>query len=391
MMNTGSQSYAEIDLDALIHNFRCMEQLAGPSKKLIASIKGNAYGHGVVEVAQALETAGAYALMTGSLDEARDLRDHGITLPILLFAFSTDELALQAAREGFVPTLTSHASARTLSREAKETVSVYLKIDTGLGRLGEPLASAREFVERTSELKHLQIDGIYTHVPFSQTSNASWAVEKLKAFDHFLATLESDGHAFPVTQAMASSCLLAGLKDNCSAVCLGHALYGLSPFSVESHDTHKDLKPVLTGLKSTLIHIGHLQAGSDIAIGGLYGLERPRTVGVLPLGLAQGISSPQPDKELVTLVAGRRCRVLSVSLEHCTIDLDGAGHVVVGDPVTLIGYDGEEQMTLAEVAGASGIGPLEMLMQFSGRIPIRYPGKSEGAPKPQEKFCANKH
>ena len=377
-MNTGPPSHVEIDLDALIHNLSHAQQLAGPDKQVIASIKGNAYGHGVLTVAQALQEAGVYALATGSLDEARVLRSHGVTLPVLLFAFSTTELTVQAAREGFVPTLTSFPAAETLASAVTEPVSVYLKIDAGLGRLGEPLATAREFIEKASALKQLQIDGIYTHVPFAQVSGSDWAAEKLNAFNDFLASLDRAGYAFPVTQAMASCCLLAGLQDNCTAVCVGHILYGLSPFSAGTPEGALDLKPVLEGLQSTLIHIGHHNAGSDVAVGGLYGLKAPRTVGVLPLGLAHGLCRPIPGKDLAALVDGHRCQVLSVSLEHTTIDLDGVGHAATGDSVTLIGRDRQEQITLSEVAEAWGIGPLEALLRLSGRIPIKYLGTTAG-------------
>ena len=378
-MNARPPSHAEIDLDALIHNLGRTRQLAGPDKQVIASVKGNAYGHGVLAVAQALQEAGVYALATGSLDEARDLRSHGITLPILLFAFSTTELTVQAAKEGFVPTLTSLPSAETLASAVTEPVSVYLKVDAGLGRLGEPLATAGEFVEKASALKQLQIDGIYTHVPFAQVSGSDWAAEKLNAFEDFLASLDRAGYVFSVTQAIASCCLLAGLQDNCSAVCVGHVLYGLSPFSVGTPEGALDLKPVLNGLQSTLIHIGHHSVGYDVAVGGLYGLKTPRTVGVLPLGLAHGLCRPLPGKDLAALVGGRRCQVLSVSLEHTTIDLDGVGHAATGDAVTLIGRDRLEKITLAEVADAWGIGPLEALMRFSGRIPIKCLGRTAGS------------
>ena len=370
-MNQTTAVCADIDFDALASNVSLIKRIAGSDKRLIASIKANAYGHGVVPIAQALQELKVDALATGNLEEAQLLRQHGIVLPILLFAFSDSELTTRAATEGFIPTLTHFQMATAISGAVKNTTPVYLKIDAGLGRLGEPLDSARKWVEKIFQLPNLEIEGIYTHLPFSDARQRDWAMQRLQAFDRFVEELKNAGYQFSVTQAMASCCLLARLQDHCNAVCVGHALYGLSPFSWPGSVDVSQLHPVMKNLKTRIIHTSHHAEGSDIAVGGLYGLKRPRAIGVLPAGMAHGLCKPVDGQHMTVLIQGRRAKVLSVSLEHTTVDLDGMEGVSPGDPVTLLGLDGDEEITLSSIANAWGIQPLEALMRLSGRFSMQ--------------------
>jgi alanine racemase len=370
-MNHSTAVCADIDLEALASNVSLIRQIAGNDKQLIASIKANAYGHSAVPIAQALQDLKVDALATGSLEEAQLLRQHGIVLPILLFAFADTELTIQAASEGFIPTLTNFQMAKAISGTVKRTTPVYLKIDAGLGRLGNPLDSAAKWVEKIFQLPNLTISGIYTHLPFSDARQRDWAAQRLQAFDRFVEELNNAGYQFSVTQAMASCCLLAGLQDHCNAVCVGHILYGLSPFSWPGSINVSQLRPVMKILKSRIIHTSFHIEGSDVAIGGLYGLKRPRAIGVLPAGMAHGLSKPVEGQNMAVLIRGRKAKVLSVSLEHTTVDLDGLEEVVPGDAVTLLGLDGDEEISLSSIANAWGIQPLEALMRMSGRFSVQ--------------------
>ena len=217
--------------------------------------------------------------------------------------------------------------AKAISGAVTNVTPAYLKIDAGLGRLGEPLDSARKWVERIFQLPNLNIEGIYTHLPFSDAKQRDWATQRLQAFDRFVEELKNAGYQFSVTQAMASCCLLARLQDHCNAVCVGHALYGLSPFSWPGSIDVSQLRPVIKNLKSRIIHTSRHAEGSDIAVGGLYGLKRPRTIGVLPTGMAHGLCKPVEGRDMTVLIKGKRAKVLSVSLEHTTVDLDGIEQV----------------------------------------------------------------
>ena len=170
---------------------------------------------------------------------------------------------------------------------------------------------------------------------------------------------------------MASCCVLAGLRDESGAICIGHALYGLSPFSSKQAPTFRHLRPVIHSVSSTLIHIGHHQKGSDIATSGLYGTASAHVVGVLPLGAAMGMRPPADNKEMFVLVKGKKCRVMAVSLEHISIDLDDIENVAIGDRATIIGKDGDDSLSVDELAHVWQVTPLQALMSISGKFSVR--------------------
>ena len=370
-MNDRPENLMVLDLDALTSNLNYIKHLAGPEKQLIASIKANAYGHDIRLVASVLQEMQVDMLATGSIEDARTLRKDGVDTPLLLFAYATPENTIAAAKEGFISTIPNLASAISLNAMTPVQIPVYLKIDCGLGRLGAPLSQAKEFVTGIFQLEKLKVEGIYTHVPFPEVTSSAWAQEKLDQFDAFIRTLESDGYSIPVTQAMASCCVLAGLRDESSAICIGHALYGLSPFASKQVPTFQHLRPVIHSVSSTLIHIGHHQKGSDIATGGLYGTASPHVVGVLPLGAAMGMRPPADNKEMFVLVKGKKCRVMAVSLEHISIDLDDIENVAIGDRATIIGQDGADSLSVDELAQAWQVTPLQALMSISGKFSVR--------------------
>ena len=359
-----------IDLEALEGNLRHAERLAGAGQRMIAAVKGNAYGHGAVEIGLALERLGVFALATGSVAEARAMRAAGVALPIVMFAATPPAGAALLAAEGLIPSITNFESAQAVSSSARNAAPVYIKVDAGLGRLGVPIDEARAFVGRCARLSKLRIEGIYTHLPFGNRTAQKWSAARLAAFDAFLADLAGDGYEIPVTQARGSSCLLAGHQDTCNAVCAGHLLYGLSPFASNDVADVSILRPVLRQVTTRLIHVGHHGQGADLAIGGLYGIERARTLGVLPVGLAHGCARTAAGQSASVLVGGKRARVLAVSLEHTTIDLDGLDDATPGDEVTLLGVDGDEHITLEDVARWVGKLPLEIALGWSGQAEL---------------------
>ena len=370
-MSDHTENLMVLDLEALTSNLNYIKHLAGPEKQLIASIKANAYGHDIRLVASVLQEMQVDMLATGSIEDARTLRKDGVDTPLLLFAYATPENTIAAAKEGFISTIPNLASAISLNAMTPVQIPVYLKIDCGLGRLGAPLSQAKEFITEIFQLEKLKVEGIYTHVPFPEVTSSAWAQEKLDQFDAFIRTLESDGYSIPVTQAMASCCVLAGLRDESSAICIGHALYGLSPFSSKQAPTFRHLRPVIHSVSSTLIHIGYHQKGSDIATGGLYGTASPHVVGVLPLGAAMGMRPPADNKEMFVLVKGKKCRVMAVSLEHISIDLDDIENVAIGDRATIIGQDGDDSLSVDELAHVWQVTPLQALMSISGKFSVR--------------------
>ena len=385
MRDDAHPGWAVYDLDRLRANLAEIRRRIGPDQACIAALKANAYGHGAVPVARALDDEGLAAFMTGSFDEARRLRAEELRTPVVMFAgaLPTGMADLVGAR--LVPTVVDRTSAEAAARAAApgETVPVYVKVNAGLGRLGVPLDEAPSFLAELAAMPNLEIRGLYTHLPFGDARGRGWAEQRLAAFDALLARLDERGLSPPVTQARASSCVAAGLSDRASAVCVGHLLYGLSPFTDTSLADLSAYRPVLAEIGSRLIQVSEHPQGSDIAIGGSYGIRHGRRTGVAPIGVAQGLVRPVPGSRPQALIRGRRAAILAVSLEHLVLDLAHVEDAEVGDAVWLLGGEGDGAIGLSELAAWFGTTALDAVMALSGRLPAHYrDGSGSAAERP---------
>ena len=315
---------AEFDLSALDHNMRALRAISGPDIKYIAALKANAYGHGAGAVARALADDGdTFALATGSFEDALAIRGAGVELPIMMFGGALPEAVPLLLEHDLMPTVYDRDGARSASeagRAAGRTVPVYVKVDAGLGRLGVPLPDALEYLRVLERLPNLRVEGVYTHLSFYDEAEREWARGRMRAFDGFLQALEASGIEVPVTQALASSCMVSGLTSLGNAVCPGHLLYGVPSVAPSVADTSA-FRPVLRSIKSRIIHAGPPKAGMR----GLPESETPSRIGVIPLGLADGYRPAAAGRTAFALVDGARVPIRGVSLEHVTLDLSARG------------------------------------------------------------------
>lgn len=363
-------AWAVTDLGALDHNYREVARRVGPDVKVIASVKADAYGHGAVACARRLAEAGCYALATGDVAEAAAMRDAGIRTPILIFGgFLPRDVPALLARD-LIPTVYNLEAAEAVSRAARAPAPVYIKVDCGLGRLGVAAEDAAGFVRHVASLPNVTVAGLYTHIPFFDAASRARTEARLPVFEGLADSLARAGIGPLVTQALASSAVLVGMKDRCNAVCVGHILYGLSSMAPGQADMSA-FRPVLREIGSRLIHVAHHPAGRDLAIGGHYGIANAMVTGVLPVGAQQGFRNAAPGQKAEVVIRGRRARVMSVTLEHTTLDLTGIDSPRLGEEVLLLGGDGAARITLDDVAGWQGRPPLEVTMTFSKRLPAR--------------------
>ena len=362
---------AEFDLAALRHNLRALRRLAGPDAKIIAALKANAYGHGAAAVARTLANDGdTFALATGSFEDALAIRDAGVDLPLLMFGGALPEAAPALLAHDLIPTVYDPAGARAVSAAAEAAgrkAAVYVKVDAGLGRLGVPLPDALDFLRTIRDLPSLRVEGVYTHLSFFDEAEREWARGRLRAFDGLLRDLDTAGIEVPVSQALASSCLLAGLESRGNAVCPGHLLYGVPSVAPSVADASA-FRPVLRSIRSRLIHAGPPKAGMR----GAPVRDTPRRIGVIPLGLADGYRAPLPGRPACVLVDGERAPIRGVSLEHVTLDLSGHLAARVGEEVVVLGESGDESITLADLADWQGTRQHHVLMALDRRLPARY-------------------
>ena len=355
-------SWVEIDLDAMLHNLSLIRE-AAQGAHIIAALKADGYGHGAAAVARCLSKQGIHSLATGSLDDARAVRAARIDLPILLFGGPLPETYPDLVREGFTPTVYDRAGGEAVSAAGVKDAPFYIKVDCGLGRLGVRLEEALPFIQWAATLPNAKLAGLYTHLPFADAEGMAWSQMRIEKFDELLIAVESAGVRIPVTQALASAGLLAGLRSRANAVCPGHLLYGLSPVT-PSLVRAEAFRPVLAALKSQLIHVNRLGAGSLRT-----GVER---IGVLPLGVSDGFGVIASGQEAYGLVGKNRAPILGVSLEHMTLDLSDCPDAAVGNEVVLLGPGSNGTITLTELAQWQGLRPHQVLCAFDGRLASKH-------------------
>jgi alanine racemase len=361
-----------IDLDAIEQNYLEAVRRAGPARRVIASIKANAYGHGVLEVARLLEHHEVFACWTGHVPEAIALRRAGITSRIIMFGGYLPQAIPTLRQYDLIPTVYDDAGLAAAAQAARAApVPIYVKVDAGLGRLGVALSSARDFLRRVAATSALRLEGVYTHLSFKDRRGEAWALDCSARFQALLVALREDGIEPPVTQLWGSSGLLAGLPDMTNAVCLGHVLYGLSPVMPEVA-TSNGFRPACRSLICKLIQVAQHPPGDPMGFLGVYRSAHAMTTGVVALGLGEGMRRPAPGATPQALVRGQRVKLVGTSLEHSVIDLSGVAHAQVGDDVVFLGRQGNHEITLQDWAEWLGCSPLDVVMSFGGRVPTRY-------------------
>jgi len=372
---TTHPAWIEIDLDAMTSNFREVQKRVGPKVKVIASVKGNAYGIGAAASARVFAFLGAYAVATGSFEDAMAIRRAAIDVRIHMFPGMLPEAAGEYLRYDLIPSVYNAETAEAIASVARQPVSVFVKVDAGLGRLGVPLESAEAFIKHiVSTFPNIRIEGIFTHLPFNDATGRDWAAERITRFHELLHLLEAAGIHIPVTQAVASAGVASHLKTDCNTVCVGHLLYGgLARVTPDLGDLSA-FRPVLRALKARLIHVQSHPYDTHIGLGGQQFLPANSITGVIPVGLYHGYRPAISERTAMVLVRGRRVPVLSVTQEYTTLDLTPAGDLKLGEEVVLLGGSGGDVISIEEFATWQGSSPLGVLMSLNERFPYEYQG-----------------
>ncbi|MBW8296332.1 alanine racemase [Sphingopyxis sp.] len=370
----------EVDLSALRHNLAVVRALAG-DREVIASVKANAYGFGVVEMGRALTAAGIRKLWTGNIEEAILLREAAVDAEILLFGSLEPHQVDAVLRHELQPTICNDANAAVLAQAAViagRPVPVWIKVDAGLGRFGVAIDEAPALIERAEATTGLELRGIYTHLPFGSTDGARWAGERETCFHRMIDGLtRRRGPLHATTQVWGSAGLLAGLSDASSAVCVGHALFGLSPLE-PGVGSHPPLRPLVHSLSAPVLQVAHRGGGPSHPGGyGQVGGLRGATLGI---GLADGLARARHGDAQV-IVSGRCRPVRAFTLENLIIDVDDVA-VEAYDRALVIGAAGSACITLENWAEWAGLSPLELMLSLSGRIAVRYVDLARDAHQP---------
>jgi alanine racemase len=370
--------WVEVNLDAIRHNVAAFRRLSGPSCRILAVVKSQAYGHGALAVSRAALEAGAGWLAVARVREGIQLRKGGIEAPILLLGPLAPAEVLDAVGGNLCLTLVDVAQARIVSEAAVvagKVASVQVKLDTGLGRYGASLEELRQLLRVVTGLPRLRLEGLFSHFATADEPDGSYAAAQVERFRLGIEELEAEGFHFPMLHMAASAGTLAVAGSRMDMVRMGLSLYGLYPSPHLS--SVADLWPALS-VRSRVARLFELEAGESVGYGRTYIADRPVRAALIPIGYADGLPRCHSNRGTM-LIGGRRAPIIGrVSMDLCVVDIGQCGDVQVGDPVTVIGSQGDESIGCDEFAATSGTISYEVLTSLGFRMPRVY--ISDGAP-----------
>ncbi len=363
-------TYAEIDCTALRKNYAAIKRHVGPGVRIMGIVKANAYGHGFIEIARALVSYGVDYLGVGFLEEGILLRQHGISIPILVLGGVLGHQIREFLNNDLEITVSSNEIAQWIesdvSRENRSKARVHLKIDTGMERIGVRAENAPQFIEKVCLLPHVEVVGVYSHFATSEERDKTFAREQLRKFCGVLEATRKKGIEIPLPH-MANSGAILDMPDSWfSMVRPGISLYGVYP----SRETTESipLEPVLS-LKSNVVFIKDVPAGTGISYGLKYRTPEHTRIATIPVGYGDGYRRALSDTAEV-LIHDRRCRIVgAVCMDQIMVDVGPAADVHVGDEVTLLGKGTNDSISAWELAERHGSIPYEFLTGLTARVP----------------------
>jgi alanine racemase len=359
-----------VDLEAIRDNFRAISRFVaaagGPAPGIVAVVKANAYGHGALEVARALEGAGAAMLACADIEEGIVLRRGGVQVPILVFgALSVSDLD-GIFTDRLTPTISTPSAGRALEDAAARhgvVLHCHLKIDTGMNRLGFRHDNIDATIPEIAGSVHLAIDAVYTHFATADDAEHPLFGEQRERFESVLARLPGLGVHAPIRHAANSAALLRDERVWYDLVRPGLLLYGIVPPPLAATIA---LRPALS-LSSRIVAVKGLRAGEGTGYGMKTVVERATTIAVVPAGYADGLDLRLSGRGHM-LVRGRRAPIVgSVCMDMAMIDVTGTD-VAPGDEVVILGRQDDEMMDVREMAAAVGTIPYELLCRLGARI-----------------------
>lgn len=359
-------TYAGVSLENYRRNIGAVRSLIGGSVRLMAVVKADAYGHGLIRIAGAAQEARADWLGVALAEEGIALREAGITLPILVFTGLRAQDTLDAVRHGLTLTVFTPehlAFARAAAEQSGRAAEVHIKLDTGMNRIGvREEGDLRALLEETSLHPGLRLTGAFTHFACADDPDPAFTDRQLARF-HRMAKALPEGI---LLHTAGSSALLTRPDTRFHMVRAGLALYGYSPVA-----TPLPLEPVLSW-KAEISHVKAIQAGESVSYGATFTARETTRVASLSVGYGDGFSRLLSNRGTV-LISGRRCRVLGrVCMDQIMADVTGIPDVRPGDEAVLIGRQGGEMITAEDIARETGTIPYEVLLNISKRVPRRY-------------------
>ena len=373
MENPYSRVWAPIDLDAMEFNMQSMRDRIPAGTRMAGVIKTDAYGHGAVPAAGIIDRFVSF-FCVASGEEALNLRLHGITKPILILGPYPGKDYGPLVEADIRPAVFTMEQALDVSRAAKQlekTAPVHIAIDTGMHRIGmEPTEESADLVKEMAALPGIRIEGLFTHLYRADEKDLTIAREQVKKYRDFVKYLADRG-IFPEVRHVSNSAgIMELLGTDYDMVRCGITLYGIYP-SDEVDREKLDIRPVMS-LKATVTYVKEIGPGDEVSYGGTFRAERPMRVATVPVGYGDGYPRLLSSRGYV-LIAGKKAPILGrVCMDQFMVDVTDIPEAETGSVATLLGKDGDAEITADELGSLSGRFPYEFVCCIGKRVPRVY-------------------
>lgn len=374
MKSTLRRTWAEIDFDALKHNYRQLRSRVGEDVKFLGVVKADAYGHGSVQVSRVLQELGADYLAVSSLDEAMELRANGITMPVMILGHTPREEVGKLIENNITQTVTCMAKAAEYSEEACElgkNLRIHIKVDTGMSRLGylcddNYFGTGVDGIVEACQMPGLEAEGIFTHFSMSDEDEAEcveYTEHQLKLFKDVISAVEEKlRHKFAICH-----CANTGAVANYPETWMDMVRPGLLLYGYGEYAEKLGLKPVMT-MKTTVSTIKTYPAGTKISYGGIYETDKTTRVAVLPYGYADGFLRCLSNKVELMTAEGHARQIGKICMDMCMVDITDKMSVEVGSEIEIFGPNN----SINRIAELAGTIPYELTCAVSKRVPRIY-------------------
>lgn len=369
-MNRYLRCYAEISLEAIGHNIREVKKRLPEGVKLLGVVKANAYGHGAVPVASYLENQVDY-FATATIEEAVELRENDISAPILILGYVSPSQYGDLVEYDITQTIDSYAQALALEKEAarqNRKAKAHLAVDTGMTRIGFQVTEHdADEAAKIADLPHIELEGMFTHFSCADQEDKTYCSMQMEKYDKMTALLAERGVTIPLRHICNSAGIMEFDDHRFEMVRSGIITYGIYP-SEEVKKERLDLIPALSW-KSHVIHVKEVGPGIGVSYGATYVTEKPMTrIATVSAGYADGYPRALSNQGCV-LIHGKKAPIIGrICMDQMMVDVTDIPDVQVEDVVTLIGTDGDETITIEEIANPAARFDYEMLCDISSRV-----------------------
>ena len=369
-MNRYLRCYAEISLEAIGHNIREVKKRLPEGVKLLGVVKANAYGHGAVPVASYLENQVDY-FATATIEEAVELRENGISAPILILGYVSPSQYGDLVEYDITQTIDSYAQALALEKEAarqNRKAKAHLAVDTGMTRIGFQVTEHdADEAAKIADLPHIELEGMFTHFSCADQEDKTYCSMQMEKYDKMTALLAERGVTIPLRHICNSAGIMEFDDHRFEMVRSGIITYGIYP-SEEVKKERLDLIPALSW-KSHVIHVKEVGPGIGVSYGATYVTEKPMTrIATVSAGYADGYPRALSNQGCV-LIHGKKAPIIGrICMDQMMVDVTDSPDVQVEDVVMLVGTDGDETITIEEIANPAARFDYEMLCDISSRV-----------------------